>query len=129
MCLCAHVCLQRFHNAIDACLKMAAKQGIKSIAFPLLGTGVFLNYPDDFVATSMTTLIKRFCQGLTGRCTDIRIVRYRDTEGTVSPCLNTRISLIYVLLEFCVKSLRVTCHRLSLTSLKVSCESLVTSVC
>jgi O-acetyl-ADP-ribose deacetylase (regulator of RNase III) len=92
------VCVQHFRDAIDACLQQAVKQGIKSIAFPVLGTGV-LNYPDDFVASCMTTMIESFCQGQPGRCTDIRIVRYRDTEGIVSPCLNTHI--IILCLNYC----------------------------
>jgi hypothetical protein len=86
-CVCVHV--QHFSDAIDACLKMAAKQGIKSIAFPVLGTSILLNYPDDFVASCMITVIERFCQSQPGKCADIRVVRYGDIEGIVSPCLNT----------------------------------------
>jgi O-acetyl-ADP-ribose deacetylase (regulator of RNase III) len=104
-CVCVCVCVQLFHNAIDACLKMAAKQGIKSIAFPVLGTFA-LDYHDDFVATSMAILITKFYQGQPQQCADIRIVRQSDTVNTVSLCLYT--SLLVVCLQLLL--IVTTCH-------------------
>ena len=66
---------------MDACLTKASDLGCRSIAFPVLGTGI-LKYPFELVASEMFTSILKFQQTCESTLENIFIVVYPTDKET-----------------------------------------------
>ncbi|KAK3094887.1 hypothetical protein FSP39_007507 [Pinctada imbricata] len=75
--------LRTLHQFMKSCLDVAHQRGLKSIAFPALGTGN-LGYPKDIVAREMFSAVFKFTSSNTGSSiSDVRFVLYEKDTATI----------------------------------------------
>lgn len=76
--------LQTLANGLKRCLELCVKEGWCSVAFPIIGPGVILKYPQKEAIQVLTDSIHQF--GLSGSCGSLHNISvvikpdYQDSE-------------------------------------------------